>query len=121
MKGRRVAEIIMDWVNNRLENCTPRSVQNLVMFRICIIDLSECPESSLIKFEDTAKTGEAASILEHRMRIQNVMLQKTSGKCRMQFKGNFASVLCLGRNNQLQKYRAEATTRWKVGVGAKVL
>lgn len=121
MKGGRLAEIIIDWVNNRLENCTPRSVQNLVMFRICIIDLNECPERPLIKFEDTAKTGEAASILEHRMRIQNVMLQKTPGKCRMQFKRNFASVLCLGRNNQLQKCSTEATTRWRVGVGAKVL
>ncbi|KAK4822738.1 hypothetical protein QYF61_019929 [Mycteria americana] len=57
--------------------------RNLVIFSVNIIDLSGGPESPLIKFEDTTKTGEAASILEHRVRIQNGLDTANSWRLRL--------------------------------------
>ena len=74
-------------------------MQNLVIFSVYIIYLSEGPESPLIKFEDTTKTGEAASLLEHRVRIQNGLdkLEKLSGKCRMPIQKEFCIYPVLGQ------------------------
>lgn len=87
-------------------------MQNLVIFSVFVTDLSEGPEGLLINSEDTSKTGEAVSILEHSVGFQNGSdkLEKLSGECRMQFKRKFASVLCLDCNNQLWKCRTEEAT-----------
>lgn len=88
-------------------------MQNLVIFSVNTVSLSGGPESPLIKFEDTVKTGEAVNILEYRVRIQNgcEKLEKLSGNHRMHFKRNLASVLYLGKNNQAQKCRIEEASR----------